>query len=241
MKYIKLIIISMILIIFLTSCTTANVGKDKVKDDEISVSKVINHEADRSREVYKTSNINVDYDGIKCPTSKELYKNASLIVEGVAQSSKTTLGPSGIANSLVTFKISNTYKGSYKENIIVVSFIGGYVNGEDYLNNISDEEFPIKVGGERDKLEEEVKGKILSLNIFKGETIPETGKKYLMFLGEKSEFLGSRHGVIGMEYEQGLFEIHDGRVDEFNPVGRENNAQTNLIDINNFIEEAKTS
>lgn len=226
----------MMLILILSACKT---GMIESKKDEISVSKVINHQGDRSRDVYKISNINVDYDGIKCPTSKELYKNSSLIIDGKVLSSKTTLGPSGIANTLVTFKIANTYKGQYKEKTIEVAFIGGYVNAEDYNQNISAEEFPVKELIDKESLKEEITGKILSLNIFPGEEIPLVGGNYLMFLGEREEFMGCRYGVIGMEYEQGLFVIQNGNINDFNPENRKNNKLTNKIDLKLFIEAAK--
>jgi hypothetical protein len=233
----KILLVSLLLIFLLTGC---NIGKKEInKKDEISVSKIINHQGDRNREVYKVSNINVDYDAIKCPTSKELYKNASLILEGEAISSKTTIGPSGIANTLVTFKIANTYKGHYKEKTIEVAFIGGYVNAEDYHQTISAEEFPIKDGISKESLKEVISGKILSLNIFPGEEIPMVGKKYLMFLGEREEFVGCRYGVIGMEYEQGLFEIQNGKVSEFKPESRQKNEIINEVDLQLFIELAK--
>lgn len=238
MRISKILSISIILMIVLSGC---NIGKHKMEEkDEISVSKVIDYEGDRNREVYKISNINVDYDGFKCPTSKELYKNASLIVEAVAQSSKTTLGPSGIANTLVTFKIENTHKGKYKENTIEVAFIGGYVNAEDYNQCINSEEFPVKELIDKESLKEKITGKILSLNIFPGEEIPLIGKNYLIFLGEKKEFMGCRYGVIGMEYEQGLFEIQNGKIEEYKPENRKNRDLTNKVDIKLFIEAAKS-
>lgn len=227
----------MMLVLVLSACKK-DIYKKK---DEISVSKVIDYQGDRSREVYKISDINVDYDAIKCPTSKELYKNASLIIEGEALSSKTTLGPSGIANTLVTFKIANTYKGQYKEKTIEVAFIGGYVNTEDYHQSISAEEFPVKDGIDKESLKELISGKILSLNIFPGEEIPLVGEKYLMFLGEREEFMGCRYGVLGMEYEQGLFKIKNGMVDEFDPNKRKSKELTKKVDLKLFIEAAKIS
>lgn len=238
MKISKILLISIILILVLSGCNS----KQKIdKKNETSVSKVIDYQGDRSREVYKISDINVDYDAIKCPTSKELYKNASLIIEGEALSSKTTLGPSGIANTLVTFKIANTYKGQYKEKTIEVAFIGGYVNAEDYHQSISAEEFPVKDGIDKESLKGLISGKILSLNIFPGEEIPLVGEKYLMFLGEREEFMGCRYGVLGMEYEQGLFKIKNGMVDEFDPNKRKGNELTNKLDLKIFIEAAKIS
>ncbi|KAF0092406.1 MAG: hypothetical protein FD141_590 [Fusobacteria bacterium] len=237
MKYLKILFIIMMLVLILPACKNA-IYKEK---DEISVSKIIDYQGDRTREVYKISNINVDYDAIKCPTSQELYKNASLIIEGEALSSKTTLGPSGIANTLVTFKIANTYKGQFKEKTIEVAFIGGYVNAEDYQQNISSEEFPVKEGIDKESLKEEISGKILSLNIFPGENIPLVGANYLMFLGEREKFMGCRYGVIGMEYEQGLFEIQKGMVDEFDPNKRKSNDLINKVDLKLFIEAAKIS
>lgn len=237
MKYLKILFIIMMLVLILPACKNA-IYKKK---DEISVSKVIDYQGDRNREVYKISNINADYDAIKCPTSKELYKNASLIIEGEALSSKTTLGPSGIANTLVTFKIANTYKGQYKEKTIEVAFIGGYVNAEDYHQSISAGEFPVKDGIDKESLKGLISGKILSLNIFPGEEIPLVGENYLMFLGEREEFMGCRYGVIGMDYEQGLFEIQKGMVDEFDPNKRKSNDLIKKVDLKLFIEAAKIS
>lgn len=237
MKISKILIITLMLMFILSGC---NIGKHKIEEkSEISVSKVINYQGDRNREVYKISDINVDYEAIKCPTSKELFRKASLIIEGKAISSKTTLGPSGIANTFVKFKIAKTYKGQHKEKTIEVAFIGGYVNAEDYLDNISSEEFPIKDGIDKESLKELISGKILSLNIFPGEEIPLIGKNYLMFLGDKDEFMECKYGVIGMEYEQGLFEIQNGTIDEFNPEKKQKREGINKIDLEQFIESAK--
>jgi hypothetical protein len=51
--------------------------------------------------------------------------------------------------------------------------------------------------------------------------------------------VGCRYGVIGMEYEQGLFEIQNGKVSEFKPESRQKNEIINEVDLQLFIELAK--
>ena len=160
-------------------------------------------------------------------TSKELFDEANLIVLGTVIETKVLVSKENESEKTnVTLSVEKIYKGDLDTKTIGLSFMGGVLSGEKYIETHPKHiQKGIALSNGTVTIEEiknHYQNKNVDLPSFEGELIPELGKQYLIFAHtlpeEAPKDLPFNHYIAGYEYAQGVFEVREnGKINDFRP------------------------
>lgn len=208
-------------ILLLSGCAKKDVSSFK---NESEKSIFLSENLDFQKEVLFTATGMADYAVVAPRDSKELYDASKYVVIGKAIASELCIDKeSGFTYTLVKFNKENLIKGNIDSKEFTVTFIGGYMSGEKYIEMHPDYKMGILKGANENEVKESLLNKIIKVGGMPGEEIPRVGKSYLLFLAPQMieiDGIGCYY-MAGYEFAQGMFEVNNGKVRDFSPEARE--------------------